>query len=106
MQQSVTTKKWDELTPEEKAERLNHREEFVITAIKKLRDTKRSNGIHTRYTGFNLAFKEYFGEESRATTDKMSAEGRLDIKPSKGGVMLYMPGEGPAVTDALGAILG
>jgi len=94
-------KKWDELTPEEKAERSTHKEAFVIDRIKKLRDPKRSTGIHTRYSGFNQAFKDYFGEESRATTDKMTAEGKLEIKPSKGGVMLYLPGEGPVIKDPL-----
>jgi hypothetical protein len=82
------------------------KEEFVITSIQKLRDLSRSKGIHSRYSGFNQAFKEYFGEESRATTDKMVADGKLEIRPTKGGVMLYQVGEGPVVVDALGKILG
>lgn len=98
-------RKFDELSAEEKAERLAHREEFVVIAIKKLRDERRSKGIHSRYSGFNQAFKDYFGEESRSTTDKMVAEGKLEIKPSKGGVMIYLPGEGPAMGDPLSAIL-
>lgn len=81
------------------------KEEFVIAAIKKLRDEKRSKGIHTRYSGFNQAFKDYFGEESRATTDKMVADGKIELKPSSGGVMLYLAGEGPVTKDALKTIL-
>jgi hypothetical protein len=81
-------------------------EEFVIRAITNLRDEKRSKGIHTRYSGFNQAFKDYFGVESRATTDKMVADGKIEIKPSSGGVMLYLKGEGPVTKDALKSILG
>ena len=78
------------------------KEEFVIDAIKKLRDTNRSQGIHSVYSGFNAAFKSYFGEEARPTTDKMVSEGKLVVQPRKGGVMMYLPGEAPAMSDGSG----
>jgi len=84
------------------------KEEFVLQAIKKLRDLARSKGIHTRFSGFNEAFKLQFGEESRATTEKMVTEGKLVIVPAKGGVRLYLPGDAPAITsgqDVLAKIL-
>jgi hypothetical protein len=81
------------------------KEEFVLQAIKKLHDEKRSKGIHSRFSGFNQAFKDYFGEESRATTDKMVAEGKIEIRPAKGGVMLYLSGDCPVLPDALSKIL-
>lgn len=75
------------------------REEFVIQAIKKLRDLSKSKGIHTRFTGFNEAFKLQFGEESRATTEKMATAGTVVIVPAKGGVRLYLPEDAPASTS-------
>jgi len=71
------------------------KEEFVIRAIKKLRNPSRSKGIHSVYSGFNVAFQDYFGEEARLTTDKMVAEHKLEVQPRKGGVMMYLPGEAP-----------
>lgn len=70
------------------------KEQFVVKAIQKLRSEK-SNGIHAVYSGFNSAFKAHFGCESRPTTDKMVADGKLEIRPVRGGVMMYLPGEAP-----------
>lgn len=84
------------------------KEEFVVQAIKRLRDESKSKGIHSRFSGFNEAFKLQFGEESRPTTDRMAAEGKLAIIPSKGGVRLYLPEEAPVGAtgaDALARIL-
>lgn len=84
------------------------KEEFVVQAIKKLRDLSKSKGLHTRFSGFNEAFKLQFGEESRATTEKMATEGTVVIVPAKGGVRLYLPGDAPASTsgpDVLAKIL-
>ncbi len=85
------------------------KEEFIVQAIRKLRDLSKSKGIHSRFSGFNEAFKLQFGQESRATTDKMVAEGKLAIIPAKGGVRLYLPEDAPAGMagiDALTKILG
>ena len=84
------------------------KEEFIIQAIKKLRDESKSKGIHSRFSGLNEAFKLQFEEESRATTDKMAAEGKLVIIPAKGGVRLYLPEDAPVSTagaDALAKVL-
>ena len=75
------------------------KEEFVIDAIKKLRDTKKSMGIHVRFSGFNQAFKTYFSEDARATTDQMKAEGKLIVQPRRGGPMIYLPGEAPQMEN-------
>tara|TARA_Y100000310_G_C20430155_1_gene691084 strand:+ start:106 stop:513 length:408 start_codon:yes stop_codon:yes gene_type:complete len=50
-------------------------------------------GLHVRYSGFNEAFKDHFGYESRATTDRLIEEGQIAMKPARGGVMLYLPGD-------------
>ncbi len=77
------------------------KEEFVLRAIKALRDETRSKGIHVRYSGFNDAFRQRFGEDPRAFTEKMAAEGKIVIQPRKGGVMLYAAGdEAPLASGA------
>ncbi|MBI5526422.1 MAG: hypothetical protein HY897_08805 [Deltaproteobacteria bacterium] len=77
------------------AEKISH-EEFVKTAVEKLR-TEGYKGIHSVYSGFNEAFKEYYpGEDPVATTTKLSKEGKITLLPVKGGVMIYLPGEAPA----------
>jgi nitrogenase molybdenum-iron protein alpha/beta subunit len=73
--------------------KLSH-EEFIQTAIVKLR-TEGYKGIHSVYSGFNEAFKAYFSEDPVAATTKMSKEGKIQLMPVKGGVMIYLPGEAP-----------
>lgn len=74
-------------------------EEFVINAIKTLR-TEHSKGIHSVYSGFNEAFKRYFdGANPIATTKAMAEAGTIVLRPVRGGVMLYLPGEAPAITQ-------
>ena len=82
--------------------------EFVVKAIKKLRKPP-YKGIHSVYSGFNQAFKEYFGTNPVATTQKLATEGRIIIRPVKGGVMIYLPEEAPGPRDSksvLKTILG
>ncbi len=80
------------------AEKLSH-EEFIKKAIVDLRQ-KGYKGIHTVYSGFNTAFKKYFdGENPVDATNKLAKEGKIVIRPVKGGVMLYLPEEAPIVKD-------
>jgi len=77
------------------SEKMNH-EEFVRKAVVSLRK-EGYKGIHTVYSGFNEAFKKYFtGENPVEATNKLSQEGKIVIRPVKGGVMLYLPEEAPA----------
>jgi hypothetical protein len=70
-------------------------EEFVIQAIKSLRmgDFK---GIHSVYSGFNEAFKKYFGQDPVQATNRLAEDKKIEIRPIKGGVLLYLPGEAPS----------
>lgn len=86
-------------------EKLSH-EEFIKKAILSLR-TGSYKGIHTVYSGFNDAFKKYFdGEDPIKITNQLATEGKIVIRPVKGGVMLYLPEDAPAAKgrgeDALG----
>jgi len=64
-------------------------EEFIRKAVKKLRGNYK--GIHSVYSGFNTAFKDYFGTNPIDTTQKLAKEGKINIRPVKGGVMIYLP---------------
>ncbi len=76
-------------------ERLNQ-EEFVKKAIVSLRK-EGFKGIHTVYSGFNDAFKKYYeGENPIEATSRLAKEGKIVLRPVKGGVMLYLPGNAPA----------
>jgi hypothetical protein len=76
------------------SERLTH-EEFVKRAIVNLRQ-EGYKGIHTVYSGFNEAFKKYFeGENPIEVTQKLAKEGKIVVRPVKGGVMLYLPEDAP-----------
>lgn len=71
-------------------------EEFIKKAIVSLRKDG-YKGIHTVYSGFNEAFKKYFeGDDPIKTTTQLAQEGKIIIRPVKGGVMLYLPEDAPA----------
>ena len=82
-------------------------EEFVKKAIVSLRKDN-YKGIHTVYSGFNEAFKEYFdGASPVDATNGLAKKDLIVIRPVRGGVMLYLPEEAPAAQtqtakDALG----
>jgi len=77
------------------AERLDH-EEFVKKAIVSLKK-EGFKGIHTVYSGFNDAFKKYYGGESPIeATNKLAKDGKIVLRTVKGGVMLYLPENVPA----------
>ena len=74
------------------------KEEFVIRAVKNLR-REPYKGIHSVFSGFNAAFREEYKEESIATTTRMVEEGKLILRPVKGGVMLYLPENAPSTLN-------
>ena len=75
-------------------------EEFVKKAIVSLRK-EGFKGIHTVYSGFNEAFKKYFeGENPVETTNRLANDGKVVIRPVKGGVMLYLPEDAPGAGSA------
>jgi hypothetical protein len=70
-------------------------EEFVKLAIARLR-LENYKGIHSVYSGFNDAFKSYYdGANPIDATGEMARLGKIVLRPVKGGVMLYLPGDGP-----------
>jgi len=83
-------------------------EEFVLRAIRNLRKPG-YRGIHSVYSGFNEAFRRYFGTDPVQATLRLASEGKIVIRPTRGGVMLYLPEDGvppaPDPEDALNRIL-
>ncbi len=77
----------------EKEKKLSE-EEFVVQAIKKLRKEP-FRGIHSVYSGFNEAFRKYFGTNPVEATNRLTAEGKIEARLFKGGMMLFLPGEAP-----------
>lgn len=75
-------------------------EEFVKKAIVSLRK-EGFKGIHSVYSGFNEAFKKYFdGDNPVDVTNRLASEGKIVIRPVKGGVMLYLPEDAPGAGSA------
>ncbi|MGD2126280.1 MAG: hypothetical protein PVG99_09385 [Desulfobacteraceae bacterium] len=69
--------------------------DFVVRAVKKLRKPP-YKGIHSVYSGFNQAFREYFNKNPVEVTNQLAKEGRIATRPVRGGVMLYLPEDAPA----------
>lgn len=81
------------------AEKLNH-EEFVKKAIVSLRK-EGFKGIHTVYSGFNDAFKKYYdGENPIEATSRLAKNGKIVLRPVKGGVMIYLPENAPVAAGS------
>jgi hypothetical protein len=75
-------------------------EDFVRQAVLKLR-AEPYKGIHSVYSGFNEAFKKYFaGDDPVRFTNGLAEEGKIAIRPVKGGVVLYLPEDAPKTSRA------
>lgn len=73
-------------------------EEFVKLAVGRLR-LENYKGIHSVYSGFNDAFKSYFdGANPVDATGELARLGKIVLRPVKGGMMIYLPGEGPEMS--------
>ena len=76
--------------------------EFIAKAIKKLRQPP-YKGIHSVYSGFNQAFREYFNSDPVTATSRLAKEGKIVTRPVKGGALLYLPEDapGPSVSKSV-----
>lgn len=77
----------------------------MLRAIERLRKPP-YKGIHSVFSGFNQAFREYFPLLDPVDfTNQLAKEGKLTIRPVKGGVVLYKAEDMPSGSDALGKII-
>lgn len=81
------------MAEQDQEERLSQAE-FVKKAIVTLRKSP-YKGIHSVYSGFNEAFRSYFNEDPIKWTTQLAAEGTIETRPARRGIMLYLPGEAP-----------
>jgi hypothetical protein len=81
-------------------EKLNY-EEFFKLATLKLRNPSKSRGIHSVYSGFNQAFREYFGEDPIKVTQELASKGKIEIKACQRRSN-DIPGEAPESAADLG----
>ncbi len=73
--------------------------EFVKRAIVKLRKDP-YRGIHSVYSGFNQAFRDYFNDDPIKWTTQLAEEDVIETRRARGGIMLYLPGEAPAQSSS------
>jgi hypothetical protein len=67
--------------------------EFTLKAIQDLRKPPHK-GIHSVYSGFNKGFRKYFPDlDPVKTVAKLSENGIVINKITRGGALLYIPGE-------------
>ena len=66
--------------------------EFVERSIKRLRKPGYV-GIHAVYSGFNQAFRDYYGKDPRKYVDQLAKDGLLAVVVVRGGVMLNLASE-------------
>jgi len=83
-------------------ERLTH-EEFVLLAMRTLGDP-RFPGLHVVYSGFNEAFRRYFGSDPIQAVRELVAVGKIKLRVCKGGARIYLPHEIGDVMDADAAL--
>ncbi len=89
------------------AVKLTH-EEFTLQAISALRKDG-YKGIHTVFSGFNEAFRQYFDRDPVEATKALADEGKIVLRIAKGGATIYLQDDAPksvAGDTALAQILG
>jgi hypothetical protein len=76
--------------------------DFTLEAIRKLRKPP-YKGIHSVFSGFNAAFRKYFPDLDPVQAVVELAEKEIIISTrTRGGVLLYIPGEAPVPKEKAG----
>lgn len=81
-------------------------EQFVLRAIEKLAEDGRPT-IHTVFSGFNSAFRDYFKGEGLDPIDevqKLKEAGTIDFRFARGGAAIGKPGSIAKKMDATDAL--
>ena len=80
-------------------------EDFFRSSVLALRNTDKSLGIHSVFSGFNQAFREYYDEDPVEITTMLAEQGDIVTRPVKKGVMVYLPEEAPSPGDSAKSIV-
>jgi len=57
------------------------------------------------YSGFNGAWRNHFETDPIEGVQKLAQQGKIEIRPAKGGAIIYLPREGPGSKNVLDMIL-
>ena len=80
-------------------------EEFILRAVERLRTPHCSKGIHNVYSGFDAAFRDYFPFlDPTMVLRQLAEEGRIILRPARGGVIVYKPEDAPVVYSGKSAL--
>lgn len=75
-------------------------ETFFRKAILAGRDLSRGKGLHVVFSGLKQAFMKHYQVSDknamRGIIDRLCAEGKLAVRPAKGGALIYLPEDAPA----------
>lgn len=80
-------------------------EQFVYACIEHVKKTTKYKGIHTVFGGLNVAIKRKYGIEPIPTLQALVDQGKLALRPVKGGVLLYLPQDAPEKRDKAAELL-
>ncbi len=70
--------------------RLSH-EAFFLRAIETLKPEGRE-GVHTVFSGFNEAFRDYFpGDDPVVVMKSLAEAGKIKLRTARGGAVIYPP---------------
>lgn len=74
-------------------------EEFVNLAFAKLRAPGRE-GLHTRFSGFNAAFRSYFPDlDPVAEVKRLAKDRKIKFRLTRGGAVIYPPDTDVEILD-------
>ena len=79
-------------------------QEFTTRAITRLRKPPHK-GIHTVYQGLNEAIREFFGVEPVPALQELVDQGKFVVKPTRGGVLIYLPQDAPAARNKAAEVI-
>jgi len=68
--------------------------EFTKRTIKELRELPQK-GIHSKYSGFDAAFRQYFNRDPEKAIDRLAERAKIETREEADGFMLYLPEEAP-----------
>ena len=80
-------------------------EEFVRRAVIRLRKGT-AKSIHTVYSGFNSAWREYYGTDPVSGVEALVDAGVCVTHPTKGGARLYLAEDAPRRRASTGEVIG
>ena len=80
-------------------------EEFLRRAVLRLRKGQ-AKSIHSVYSGFNAAWREYYGTDPVEGVKALEKMGICVTHPTRGGARIYLPEDAPSRKASTGEVIG